>query len=130
MSDDPNPRIIPYLLYQDVAGALDWLATAFGLEQFGEAMTGPDGKLNHAAMRLDDGVIMMGHPGPDYRNPKQLGHVTQNLYVHVDDVDEHFERAKKAGATILEEPTTTDYGARRYGAADPEGHLWYFAEPT
>jgi uncharacterized glyoxalase superfamily protein PhnB len=35
---------------------------------------------------------------------------------------------RKAGATILEEPANTEYGHRRYGAADPEGHQWYFAQ--
>jgi uncharacterized glyoxalase superfamily protein PhnB len=79
-------------------------------------------------MRLADGVIMMGCPGPEYQNPKRLGHVTQNLYVYVDDVDAHFERAKKAGARILEEPKDQFYGDRRYGAVDPEGHHWYFAQ--
>jgi hypothetical protein len=35
----------------------------------------------------DDGIILMGCPGPQYRNPKHLGGVTQNLYVRVDNVD-------------------------------------------
>ena len=56
------------------------------------------------------------------------GHATQNLYVDVDDVDEHYARAVKAGATIIEEPKDTFYGARRYGAEDLEGHRWYFAQ--
>jgi PhnB protein len=120
--------ITPYLLYEDVDGALKFLTKAFGFRKFGVAMKGPDGKLNHAAMKLDDDLVMMGHPGPKYKNPKRLGQVTQNLYVNVDDVDKHFERAKKAGATILEEPQNTLYGHRRYGAADLEGHHWYFAQ--
>ncbi len=70
---------------------------------------------------------MMGYPGPKYKNPKRLGQATQNLYVNADNVDAHFERAKKAGARIIEEPHDTFYGARRYGAEDPEGHQWYFA---
>jgi uncharacterized glyoxalase superfamily protein PhnB len=49
-------------------------------------------------------------------------------YIDVKDVESHFERAKKAGAKILEEPKDTFYGARRYGAEDPEGHQWYFAQ--
>jgi uncharacterized glyoxalase superfamily protein PhnB len=85
-------------------------------------MVGRDGKINHAAMQLGDDLIMMGCPGSAYRNPKRLGHSTQSLYVNVEDVDKHFARAKKAGATILQEPTDTEYGHRRYGAADPEGH--------
>ncbi len=120
--------ITPYLLYEDVAGALKWLAKAFGFRKYGPQMSGPGGKINHAAMKLGDDLIMMGYPGPKYKNPKRLGQATQNLYVNVDDVDKHFERAKKAGATILEEPEDQFYGHRRYGAADPEGHHWYFAQ--
>jgi len=120
--------ITPYLLYKDIAGALKFLARAFGFRKYGTQMLGPDGKINHAAMQLGDDLIMMGYPGPKYKNPKQLGQATQSLYVNVDDVDEHFERARKAGATILEEPKDTFYGHRRYGAEDPEGHQWYFAQ--
>jgi uncharacterized glyoxalase superfamily protein PhnB len=91
-------------------------------------MTKKEGKINHAAMKFGDDLIMMGYPGPKYKNPKRLGHSTQSLYVNVDDVDKHFERARKAGAKILEEPKNTFYGHRRYGAEDPEGHQWYFAQ--
>lgn len=57
-----------------------------------------------------------------------MDHVTQNLYVYVDDVDEHFDRVKQVGATILEEPQDQFYGDHRYAAADREGHHWYFAQ--
>ena len=120
--------ITPYLLYEDVGGALKWLAKAFGLQKYGTQMRGADGKIRHAAMQLGDGMVMMGYPGPEYKNPKRLGHATQSLYVNVDDVDKHFERASKAGAKILEVPADTFYGHRRYGAEDPEGHQWYFAQ--
>ena len=91
-------------------------------------MTRPDGKISHAALRLDDDLIMMGYPGPKYKNPKRLGEATQSLYINVDNVDAHCQRARRSGTTILEEPKATSSGARRYGAEDPEGHLWYFAE--
>ena|SRR5882672_8200530 len=120
--------ITPYLLYEDVGGALKFLAKAFGFRKHGPPMRGPDRKINHAAMRLGDAMIMMGCPGAGYRNPRRLGHATQSLYVSVEDVDKHYERARRAGAAILEEPTDTFYGDRRYGAADPEGHQWYFAQ--
>jgi uncharacterized glyoxalase superfamily protein PhnB len=57
-----------------------------------------------------------------------LGQATQSLYVDVTAIDEHFRHAQKAGAVILEEPADTEYGARRYGVTDPEGHQWYFAQ--
>lgn len=120
--------ITPYLLYNDVGGALKFLSTAFGFRKSGRTMSGPDGKIHHAAMKLGGDVIMMGCPGLKYKNPRQLGQSTQSLYIMIDKVDKHFERARKAGATILEEPKDTFYGQRRYGAEDPEGHQWYFAE--
>jgi uncharacterized glyoxalase superfamily protein PhnB len=119
--------ITPYLYYQDVDVALKFLAKAFGFRKYGTNVRGADGKTNHAAMQLGDDLIMMGRPPSGYRNPKQLGQATQSLYVNVKDVDKHFEHARKAGAAILEEPADTEYGHRRYGATDPEGHEWYFA---
>ena len=68
----PNmPRITPYLYYEDVASALAWLARTFGFRER-MRMPGPDGKIMHAEMEFADGVLMMGNPGPDYRNPKRL----------------------------------------------------------
>ena len=123
--------ITPYLYYEDLAASMEWLARAFGFKRHGTRMTGPDGKVNHAAMKSGTGVVMMGRPDPKqrYKNPRRLGQATQSLYVIVDDVDRHFARAKRMGARILEEPEDTEYGHRRYGACDPEGHEWYFAQP-
>ena len=120
--------ITPYLYYEDVGNAMKFLAKAFGFGKRGRAMSGPDGKINHAAMKLGADFFMMGHPGPKYKNPMHLGQATQSLYVNVSDVDQHYERAKKAGAKILQQPGDTLYGHRRYGAEDPEGHQWYFAQ--
>lgn len=122
-----TPRISPYLLYEDLDSAIEWLAKSFGFSER-LRMPGPNGKVAHAEMGLADGVIMMGHPGPDYQNPKRHGHVCQLIHVYVDDVDEHFERARAAGANILSEPEDKPYGDRTYSAEDPEGHRWYFAQ--
>jgi len=120
--------ITPYLLYEDVGAILKFLAKAFGFRRYGAQMRSKNGKVNHAAMQVGPDVIMMGCPGSNYRNPKRLGQATQSLYVNVENVDKHFERARKAGAKILEVPADTEYGHRRYGAEDPEGHQWYFAQ--
>jgi len=120
--------ITPYLYYEDVDRALKFLGKAFGFRKHGPRMRGPDGKTHHAAMKTAGGVIVMGRPASGFRNPKRLGQATQSLYLNVRGVDKHFQRARKAGAVILQEPTDTEYGHRRYGAADPEGHEWYFAQ--
>jgi uncharacterized glyoxalase superfamily protein PhnB len=121
--------ITAYLHYEDVGSALKWLAKAFGFKSYGVRITGGDKRVNHAAMRFGDGLVMMGRPAdPKFRNPKRLGQPTQSLYVNVENIDKHFSIARKAGARILEEPSETSYGDRRYGVEDPEGHRWYFAQ--
>ena len=119
--------ITPYLYYEDLPGAVRWLSHAFGFKAFGPTMR-RNGKLTHAAMKRGDNIVMMGHPGPKYKNPRRVGHATQSLYVHIRGVDTMFARARKAGANVLEEPKDTEYGHRRCGVEDPEGHQWYFAE--
>jgi uncharacterized glyoxalase superfamily protein PhnB len=121
--------ITPYLLYEDVDAALSFLSKAFGFKEV-LRYTGEEGYVNHAEMRLGDGTIYLGDPGAQYRNPKKLGQETVGIYALVEDVDAHYERAKAAGAEIREEPTDQEYGERRYTAVDPEGHHWFFAQPT
>jgi uncharacterized glyoxalase superfamily protein PhnB len=123
-----TPRITPYLLYEDLSGAMAWLAKAFGFQER-MRLAGPDGLPRHAEMTLgDDEALLLGHPGPRYRNPKHLGSVTQHLYVRVADVDSLFQRAVDAGAVVLEKPADQPYGERRCGVVDPEGHHWYLAQ--
>ncbi|MEA2166792.1 MAG: hypothetical protein QOF76_92 [Solirubrobacteraceae bacterium] len=122
------PTIAPYLLYEDCDAALDFLSRAFGFEE-SLRYTGPEGYVSHAEMTVGDGVIYMGDPGGDYRNPANLGARTQMVCVSVDDVDAAFERAKAAGAEITEEPADQEYGERRFGARDPEGHAWSISQP-
>jgi uncharacterized glyoxalase superfamily protein PhnB len=119
--------ITPYLLYRDADAAVAWLAKAFGLRRTRDVFRGADGRINHASLTYGDAWVMLGCPGPDFKNPKTLGHATQNLYVDVDNVERHYRRALRAGAVIIEQPKDTPYGARRYGAEDPEGHRWFFA---
>jgi uncharacterized glyoxalase superfamily protein PhnB len=118
--------VSPYLLYNDVDAAVAWLGRAFGLKERMK-MPGPDGRTGHAELEAEDGVIMMGCPGPDYRNPNALGGVTALVFVEVSDVDAHHARARGAGAEIVSPLEDKPYG-RTYAAKDPEGHHWHFAQ--
>jgi uncharacterized glyoxalase superfamily protein PhnB len=129
MSRNPPPgytRIAPYLLYEDAAAALDWLARAFGFQERFRHPVG--GRIDHAEMEFAGGLIMLATPGTDYRSPRRLGQATAVTHVYVDDIRAHFERAKEAGATIVREPAEKPYGTVQYAAEDPEGHTWLFSE--
>ncbi len=119
------PTVMPYLLYEDSDAALTFLVKAFGFTEK-VRMTDDSGRVDHAEVQLKDGVIMLGTPPGDYKSPAKLGGKTQSVYVYVDDVDAHYERAKRAGAKIVREPQDQFYGDRNYGVEDPEGHEWYF----
>jgi uncharacterized glyoxalase superfamily protein PhnB len=43
-------------------------------------------------------------------------------------VDDHFQRARAAGATVIQEPKEEFWGDRFYSVEDPEGHQWVFAQ--
>lgn len=127
---EPNQRITPYLYYRNLDRALQWLADAFGWHEKSRAV-GPDGKPFHAEMQVaPDAIVMMGCPGSDYRNPRDLGHVTQSLYIRVQDLDSLFARARRAGAQVIEQPADHEYGDRRCALEDGEGHQFFFAEPV
>ena len=60
---------------------------------------------------------------------KDLGEVpagiVPGIYLAVDDVDAHHDKAVAAGAEIAYPLTDQPYGSREYAVRDLEGHLWY-----
>lgn len=128
MSETPTTRIFPFLRYEDAPAAFEWLARAFGFEKQ-MLVPGPDGTIAHAQLRYGGSLIMIGSARDDVMNlksPTAVGGATQGIYVHVDDVNAHHDRAKAAGAEIIMELEDTEYGSREYMARDLEGHLWSF----
>ena len=132
MVDNPPKdmaRVNPYLYYNNLEKARNWLAEAFGLTpRF--SMPGEDGALMHVEMTIEDGVVMMGKADAEQgaKSPQDLQAVTQGIFVYVDDVDAHFTRAKRAGAQIMMEPEEMFWGDRIYSVVDVEGHQWTFAQ--
>jgi uncharacterized glyoxalase superfamily protein PhnB len=120
--------ITPYLLYEDGEAAIEFLTRAFGFGEV-ERAVGSAGGL-HAELELPPhgGRIYLGQPPEGFRNPGTVG-ATSHVVALVDDVDEHCERARAAGADITAEPADLPFGVRQYGCSDPQGHEWYFAQP-
>lgn len=128
------PRISSAVYYDDANRAIDWLCEAFGFE-VRMKVQGEGGRVEHSELVYGDAVVMVSDPKRDGdKSPRQVGGAnTQSLFGYVDDVEAHCARARKAGAKILKEPTTTDYGEeywtdRSYQCEDLEGHRWWFAQ--
>lgn len=128
------PRISSALYYEDASAAIDWLCRAFGFE-LRLKVEGEGGRIEHSELVYGDGLIMVSEPKerfPQVRAPAQIGGAnTQNMMVYVDDVEAHCKRAREAGAVIVSEPETHDYGEdywtdRGYECRDVGGHHWWF----
>ena len=119
--------LIPNLRYRDAPAAIAWLERAFGFEKR-LVVPGPDGTIVHAQLAFGNGMVMLGSDrGDDLRPPEKAGDpVTQAICVVVKDADLQYDRAKKAGATILAEIEDQDFGGRLFTCRDPEGHVWSF----
>ncbi len=77
-----------------------------------------DGALIRAELAFGTEMVLPGYG--DY--PKG----SPGTYVVVENVAEHFERAKKAGVEVVFEPEETQWGTQRYRVKDLEGHEWTF----
>src|SRR5580704_5741072 len=107
--------------YRDPKAALAWLERAFGFEVTMAIEGPPDApEMCHYEMSCAGrGRIMISAEWADWvRSPADLGDVnTQSVHVQLPDgVDEHYERARAAGAVIAAQPGDQFYGDRTYRA--------------
>jgi len=123
--------IVPALRYRDAGAAVEWLGSAFGFETR-LLVPGQDGAIEHARLACGDTMIMLASLGragaveATYRSPAEAGFITQSLYVHVDEPDALCQRAKAAGAEIVEDIHDFPFGGRLFLCRDSEGHVWAF----
>ncbi len=117
--------IHPTFRYRDAHAAIDFLERAFGFERK-EVHESEDGTVQHAELRLGDGLIMLGDDDESDFAKVAPPPGSGSVYVAVDDVDALLARARAAGAEIVYGPRDQDYGSRDFSARDPEGNLWSF----
>lgn len=122
--------VTPSLVVSPCAEAIDFYAAAFGAEEIGPRMTGPDGLVGHAEIRIGDSVIMLGDdwPGGPTSSPRSLGGSTAALFIYVHDVETAWRRAIDAGAEVVFPLELQFYGDRGGRLRDPFGHTWGLAQ--
>jgi len=122
----PRATVVPILVYEDVAKAIDWLCDTFGFTERLRVVV-PDGSVFHAQLAIAEGAVILGRQGGEFRPPRP-DEVSQYVHVHVEDVDEHFEHARQSGARILKSPADMPFGERQYTVEDPWRHRWTFSQ--
>lgn len=117
---DDYSTVSPYLIVDGASETIDFLMQVFGAVELSRFQD-ERGKIAHAALRLDDSVIMLADGAPGW--PAMPAHV----HVYVQDVDATYQRALEAGASSVQEPTKKEDADRRGGVKDAGGTTWWIA---
>ena len=112
--------VTPYLIVNGVPRLIDFLKETFHAEERARINDKKD-HVGHAEVKIGNSMVMMADSTPQY-SP-----IPSQLYVYVDNVDDAYRRAMKAGGTSEQEPTTQFYGDRTAAVKDPTGNIWWIA---
>lgn len=110
--------VTPWIISRDTARLIDYLQEAFGAEEF-VTITGTDGRIEHAEVRIGDSVVMMFDARPDWPPTPCF------LRLYVPDADAVHRQAVAAGGTSVTDVTHLLSGDRTGRVRDPLGNLWW-----
>jgi PhnB protein len=134
MAIEVQPTVTPHLVVDDAAAAIDFYVKAFNATEIGR-VPGPDGRLVHAALTINGATIMLNDDFPEMSDgksttPTALGGTPVTIHLTVTDVEDKFQRAIDAGATVVA-PLEDQFWGDRYGMVrDPFGHQWSLGQPV
>ncbi|MGA0597352.1 VOC family protein [Enterovirga sp. CN4-39] len=115
--------IVPYLMLENAAGAIDFYKRAFGAQEVGQRANMEDGRIMNARVDLNGASLMLMDPMPEHGYPA-VPPQAFNLHLHVDSADRVFDQAVAAGCTVLM-PVSLQFWGDRYGMVkDPFGVSW------
>jgi PhnB protein len=134
MAIEFQPALSPHLVVDDAPAAIDFYVKAFGAVEMGRVPR-PDGKLVHAAVQINGSLVMLNDDFPEMSDgksmtPPALGGTPVTIHLTVTDVDQKFQQAVDAGATVIM-PLDDQFWGDRYGMVrDPFGHQWSLGQPV
>lgn len=124
--------LIPHLVCDRCAEAIEFYKKAFGAEEMNR-MPAQDGRrIMHAAIRIGGSFVFLADDFPEYcggsaSSPAALKGTPVTIHRYVPDCDAAIKQAQDAGATVLM-PATDCFWGDRYGVVvDPFGHKWSLA---
>jgi len=135
-SAPPGP-VVPGLIYDDLRLAMEWLCETFGFTER-LRVQGDDGTIGHAQLSIGDGAIFLGpsrqslpgsHEAMEFRQPRP-GETSCSITVRVSQIENHYEKARNYGVTILRPLQEYPFGEKQYTALDLAGYSWNFTEST
>lgn len=128
---DVQAPLVAHLCVAGAADAIDFYVRALGAEEL-MRLPGPDGRLLHAAVRINGAMVMLNDEYPEMGGvgPARLGGTAVTLTLNVADADAAAARAVAAGAKEIMAVAEQFWGDRYGLVEDPFGHRWAFATPV
>jgi PhnB protein len=125
---NPETSIAPLLSVRRGAQAIDFYKTALGATELFR-IEDEDGAVV-AQLSVDRAEFWLADESPEHKNfsPETLNGGTVRIILTVADPDASFERAIKAGASIIT-PVADQFGWRLGRLVDPYGHHWEIGKP-
>ena len=122
-------KVIPEICVHDARGAIEFYKKAFGAEDLGTHAT-PDGKrIMHCGLKINDGVVFVRDDFPERAggkksSPRDLGGTNVTVHLNCANVQKAWDKAVKAGATVVM-PLAKQFWGDTYGVFDdPFGQRW------
>ena len=127
-TDDPKTSIAPMLSVRNGVRAIEFYRAAFGAGVLFRIDDGSGAVV--ARLSVDGAEFWLADESPEHFNfsPESLGGGSVRMVMIVKDPDAAFERAIKAGASVVR-PVSNEYGWRLGRIVDPFGHHWEIGKP-
>jgi PhnB protein len=109
--------VTPFLHPVGAPALIEFMKEAFGAEEVSRHAS-PEGTIQHAVVRIGDSLIEMGEAHGDAQP------MPPALFMSVENLEEGYERALKAGGISLQPPKDQAYG-RTAWVKDNWGNVWY-----
>jgi PhnB protein len=121
--------LAPMLSVRRGARAVEFYKSAFGATELFK-LESEDGSVV-AQLGLGESDFWVADESPAHHNfsPETLGGGSARMVLVVDDPDEVFETATRAGASVISPVADQPYGWRVGRVADPYGHHWEIGKP-
>lgn len=122
--------ITPYLIIRGVSEAIRFYEKAFGATEIRRMEA--NGKIMHADIKIGNSFLMLADEFPEhgFNSPQTLGGSPAFVHLYVENADESFEKAVKAGAEVLMPVSDQFFGDRHGLVKDPFGYTWTIATHT
>ena len=115
---EPYGTVCPWVISRDTGSFIDFATEAFGGVEIARVVD-QNGVIGHAEVFIGESVVLAFDARAHWPATPAF------LRIYVDDADETFDRAIRAGGEPVTPLSDTPWGDRAGRLRDPQGNLWW-----